>query len=416
MHVLVLSTGNPLLENALLTAGHTVSVLQPEGTAAVPGTARHTIAHWDDLDALTALEHSLPDVDAIATIDEQAIVAAAHLRQLRALPGLTVDAARAYTDKATMKTALAAAGLPVARHRVVHHADEVGAAAGDFGWPVLVKPRAGLATLNTFVVRSPEDLKELVGAGAFDTRTTDPTGRLAAGHVLDSLHEAPHGFLVEQFLDVEAEFFCDLYVHRGTVLLAVPGRYDAPLLQSIGDASFDTVLPPEHPEAQDVTALATRAAAALGAQSGVVHCEILRDRTKGLFVGEAGARPGGGSITELASVMYAFDLPATLAALATGEVPDLDGTPRFPALTAVMIPAPAGTVTHVTDRDTVEALPGVLDADIRLIVGQPAPAGIGTMTRAGRVLYVPDNLKTLDQEVAHLRAVLDIRVEPHTAA
>ncbi|MEY9875757.1 hypothetical protein ABH931_005261 [Streptacidiphilus sp. MAP12-33] len=224
MHVLVLSTGNPLLENALLAAGHTVTVLQPAGTAAVPGTARHTIEHWDDLDALKALEAGLPQVDAVATIDEQAIVAAAHLRQSRALPGLTVEAATAYTDKATMKTTLAAAGLPVARHRVVHHADEVAEAASELGWPVLVKPRAGLATLNTFVVRNPDHLKELVDAKAFDTRITDPTGRLTAGHALNSLHEARDGFLVEQFLDVEAEYFCDLYVHRGTVLLAVPGR------------------------------------------------------------------------------------------------------------------------------------------------------------------------------------------------
>ncbi|WP_370119478.1 hypothetical protein [Streptacidiphilus sp. MAP12-33] len=162
--------------------------------------------------------------------------------------------------------------------------------------------------------------------------------------------------------------------------------------------------------------MATSAAAALGAQTGVVHCEILRDRTKGLFVGEAGARPGGGSITELASVMYAFDLPATLAALATDEVPDLDGAPRFPALTAVMVPAPAGTVTHVADRAAIESLPGVLDADIRLTVGQPAPVGIGTVSLAGRVLYVPDDLDAIDQEVADLRAALDIRVEPLTPA
>jgi len=357
----------------------------------------------------------LPQVDAIATIDEQAIVAAAHLRRLRALPGLTVEAATAYTDKAAMKTALAAAGLPVARHRVVQHADEVATVARELGWPLLVKPRAGLATLNTFVVRDRDHLKELVDAGAFDARITDPTGRLNAGHVLDSLHGARDGFLVEQFLDVEAEFFCDLYVHRGTVLLAVPGRYDAPLLQSVGDASFDTVLPPEHIEAQDIADLARKAAAALGAQTGVVHCEILRDRTKGLFVGEAGARPGGGSITELASVMYAFDLAATLAALAVDKVPDLDGAPRFPALTAVMIPAPAGTVTHVADPDVIEARPGVLHADIRLTVGQPAPVGVGTVTRAGRILYVPDNLDTLDQEVADLREALAIRVEPYAA-
>lgn len=407
------------METALLAAGHTVTLLTPAPSPAQPPPgvhAVHTVRHWDDLDALTALEPSLPPVDAVATIDEQCIVAAAHLRHLRGLPGLGVDAARRYTDKHLMKNALDAAGLPVAGYRLVHHADEISGAAAVLGWPVIVKPRAGAATWNTFVVRSEAHLKELVAGGAFDSRVPDITGRFHAGHALDSLHGARDGFMVEDFLDLADEYFVDLYVHDGEVLLAAPGRYDQPLLRTVGSASYDTVLPPDHPEARAVISLARRAAAALGAQTGAVHCEILRTTDGRLHVGEAGARPGGDCITELTGLMYGFDVPTTLAALATGQRPALPTAPLHPALTAVMIAASPGTVTRTATAETIEQRPGVLAATINLRPGEQVPATAGTVTGAGRILYRPRDLNQLDREVADLRAALDVQVAPAPAA
>jgi biotin carboxylase len=400
------------MESALLAAGHTVTLLTPAHGPVhpPPGVRVHTIRHWDDLQALTALGPALPDVEAVATIDEQCIVAAAHLRHLLGLPGLGVDAARRYTDKHLMKNALTRAGLPVADHRLVHHADDIPAAAAALGWPVIVKPRAGAATWNTFVVRDEHHLNELLAEGAFDARVPDITGRFHAGHALDSLHGAQDGFLVENFLDLADEYWVDLYAHDGDVLLAAPGRYDQPLLRTVGSASYDTVLPPDHPEARAVADLARRAAAALGAHSGAVHCEILRTTDGRLHVGEAAARPGGACITELTGRMYDFDVPATLAALAVGERPALSTAPRYRALTAAMVAAPPGTVTHAATAQTIEQVPGVLAATINLHPGEPVPATAGTVTGAGRILYRPHDLNRLHREVADLRAALGIQV------
>jgi len=101
-----------------------------------------------------------------------------------------------------------------------------------------------------------------------------------------------------------------------------------------------------------VTDLARRAAAILGAQTGAVHCEILRTTEGRLHIGEA-ARPGGDCITELTGLMHDFDVPATLAALATGQRPVLSAVPRYPALTAVIIAAPPGTVTRVATAESI---------------------------------------------------------------
>ncbi|GLW58710.1 ATP-grasp domain-containing protein [Kitasatospora phosalacinea] len=419
MRILVLSTGNPVLENALAADGHTVFLLQPVGTGNADDPNRYTITHWDNLDALAEMEPWLPHLDAVATIDEQAIVAAAYLRELRGLPGLSLEAAVRYTDKAVMKTALAAADLQVAPHRVVHRAEQIPEFAEEFGWPVVVKPRASLASVNTLVVNDEQHLQELLDQGAFDTRATDPTGRFTAGHVLDSLHEAEDGFLVEKYLDLAAEHFVDLYVYRGDVLLAVPGRYNAPLLTTLYGTtrSYDTVLRPDLPVPRHLVHLARQAAAALGQQTGVVHCEILETRDYPFyFIGEVAARPGGGAITELASRMYAFDLPQTLADLACDRFPTFRTTARFMALTAAMITAPPGRVVHIADRATIEALPGVLDADIRLSAGEAVPEGIGTMTTAGRILYGSCDNDVVDGEVEDLYTALDLRVDEDVPA
>lgn len=412
MHVAVLSTGNALLESALVAAGHHVTAITPAATPNEIAQSHLTVEHWDDLPALVRLAGHLTAVEAVATIDEQCVVAAAYLRQMRDLPGLTLEAAHAYTDKPTMKTILAKAGLPVAAHRVVHHARDIPQAAQNLGWPVLVKPRSSAAAWNTFTVGSPAHLEQLLQEGAFDARVPDVTGRFAAGHALDALHEAAHGFVVEQFLDVVAEYFCDLYLHRGEVLLTVPGFYDRPLLQTAGHASIDTVVAPTHPEAPAVVELASRATAALGEQTGVVHAELLRAADGVLYIGEAAARPGGAAITELAARMYEFDLPQVLAGLATDGRPAVPTAARYHALSAVMIDAPPGVVTSVADRRTIEQLPGVLDADIRLTPGAPTPPNLGTYTAAGRVLYVPYDLGQLDEEAAKLRSALAIQVSP----
>jgi len=61
------------MESALLAIGHTVTLLTPSPGPVQPprGVRLHTIGHWDDPEALTDLAPSLPDVDAVATIDEQ---------------------------------------------------------------------------------------------------------------------------------------------------------------------------------------------------------------------------------------------------------------------------------------------------------------------------------------------------------
>lgn len=421
-HVVVLACGNPALEEALVAAGHRVSVITPAPGTVSPSVTRSggrvvAIGSWADEAALARADQALGQgVDAVVTAEEAAVRAAAFVRSRRGLPGLAPSQARAYTDKAVMKRTLAAAGLPVARHLVLQRAERIPAAARALGWPVVVKPRLGAGSWNVMVVRDPEHLQELVAAGAFEEPVADIAGRFAGSDMLHCLHGAPGGFLVEEYLEVEQEFFVDLYRDQaGRTLLAVPGRYSAPLLATVGqEACFDTLLPREDPTARHAIGLAERAARVLGAAAGAVHVELLRTTAGRWLVGEAAARPGGGPIGALTALQYGADVPQALAALAVGEVPRWNPVPRYRALSALVLAPPQGIVASLTPAEQIAALPGVVAVNLRLRVGEPVPPHLGSMSLAGHIIFEPTSVgpRELAAQAASLTAALGLRIRP----
>jgi len=419
MHILVASSGNALLEQTLLDLGHTVSLLVPAPTV----TARRSdtprahavvgIDSWNDPAALERAAEQFPaGIERVATIDEQAIVTSARLRELLGLPGLTVEAALLHTDKALAKTALSGAPIPVpvARHRLVKRAEEVPAVAAEFGWPVVVKPPRGAGTISTMVVRDQAHLQRLLLRGAFDRRPSDATGRFDAGEMLLSLHELD-GFLVEEYLPAVQEFAVDLYLVEGELLAAFPALYSAPLITALDRHQWDTALPPEGEDARRVTELAMQACRILGSWTGVVHCEVLRTES-GWFFGEAGHRPGGGGLWQMAARQHGLDLRTAIAQLSIGQRPDL--TPRTdpPILTTLNVAAPAGgTVRTVARPEILAALPGVLSVDLRLQEGQPTPGGFGSLSLAGSIVYTSETLEQVDHQAADLIEALNLQID-----
>ncbi|MBF9071780.1 ATP-binding protein [Streptacidiphilus fuscans] len=422
MHVLVASTGNPVLETALLDSGHQVSLLVPtrQVDARRADTPRATtvlgIDRWHDPASVDQVLATIPGgvFDRVATIDEQAVVTCARLREHLNLPGLGVQAALAHTDKHVAKTALEAAGVPVARHRVVRHGRQVAAVAEEFGWPVVVKPARAAGTVSTTVVNSRTDLDELLTSGFFNKTVDDPTGRFGAGEFLVPLHQAKGGFLVEEFLAPEQEWFCDLYLHEGEVVAAFPGRYSAPLLATLGGDHHVSLVPASHPDAVEVIKLAAQACRVLGSDTGVVHCEVMLTE-RGWVFGEAGHRPGGGGITALYAHQHGVDVPSVLAQFAVGERPDIPMEPDAGVLSHLWLCPPAGVVTHVADPEQLRGLPGVVEVDLHLRTGEPVPTGFGTMSLAGHITFASATLETASFDAARLQHTLALRVATRAA-
>ncbi|MFB7294067.1 hypothetical protein [Actinacidiphila glaucinigra] len=421
LDVVVLDTGNPVLGDALLSLGHRVSFVVPNKSEEryreqYPNLPIYGVCKWSDKGELKILAKRLGPVHTVTTIDEQAMVAAAVLREEIKIPGLSVDDALAYTSKAVAKQRCRAAGVPTAAFRIVNYASEIARVAKEIGYPLIVKHEAGIGTLNTFVIWNDVDLINRIEDGSFDNKVDDPFDRFSAGTISQSLHESG-GFIVEQYLDVEAEYCCDLYryVDRGSeeeeIVIAAVGKYSDPCLQITEKEWHQTFLPPDSEEARKVRAIAIKGVKALGKLTGATHCEILRTKDGKFWFGEAGARPGGAGIWHATNAMYGHDGAGALAAMAVGERPNIPDTPIHESVVNVLIVPESGTVRAAPSTKKVLQIPGVIDADIHLVVGDPVPTAIGTMSSGGRIVYVPQDINKVDAEVAALRRSLGIAID-----
>jgi biotin carboxylase len=425
MRILVLET-SPVLGRHYADAGHEVLLAVPAAQVArrqAEGRFAQVLGaeRWDDPQLVASLISRLPEhLDAVATIDEQCTVVAAGLRDRYGLPGLALADAPAYRDKHVMMTRCQQATPPVrvAPSRLVHSPAGVAQALRDWGRPVVVKPRGGALAMGTIRVEDEDHLRQCLAEGRFHIRHEDIDGRFGAGANLRSLDEQrADGYLVQVALDVVEEWFIDLYLHRGELLLASPGRYCMPILKltDTGRQHHFTLLPASHEQARPVVELARQAVAALGVHTGVAHCEVLLDSSGTYWFGEAGARPGGGGIWPATGKMYAFDTLTVLADLALDQRVDLPTKPRYPALTFIGINPEPGRVETIASPQDILALPGVVAASGFLTVGQDVPATFAYVPVGGHILFVPDNLADVDAQVARLRNALDVRTAPAQA-
>src|SRR5690606_24209140 len=103
-------------------------------------------------------------VDLLETVEERLIEPAAEARRVLGLPGLSPESARLCRDKTAMKEALRAAGLPCAESAAAASQADLAAFAERVGYPVIVKPRAGLGSQKTFRVEDAGGLERAARA------------------------------------------------------------------------------------------------------------------------------------------------------------------------------------------------------------------------------------------------------------
>jgi biotin carboxylase len=226
-------------------------------------------------------------VDRIIAILEQLQVPVAEVRHKLGLPGMSVEAAQNFRDKARMKTVLRASDLPCARHRLCSSAAEALEFAAASGYPVVVKPPAGAGAKNTFRVDTREQLEDWLRGAPI--RAGDP-------------------LLVEEFIQGEEHSFDTVSIEGRHVFHSI-GRYSPTPLDVLQNPWIQWVvyLPRriEGPEFAGIRAAGPRALDALGMRTGLSHMEWFRRKDGSIAISEVAARPPGAQFTTLMS--YAHD-------------------------------------------------------------------------------------------------------------
>jgi phosphoribosylaminoimidazole carboxylase (NCAIR synthetase) len=291
--------------------GVTLSVVSLDPEAAIPAALRPRVAaHYrvgDVMDAgqlmvaVGALAGAVGPVDRLAGVLEQLQLPMAQVRDALGIEGLGTAVARSFRDKDRMKEVLRAAGVPVARSALARSLAEVKAFVAQVGFPVIVKPQAGLGSRATYRVDDEANLAALAHPSA----------------------DAP--LQVEEFVRAR-EHTCETVTVRGVPVWRSGTRYFPTPLEVLETAwvQYCVLLPREdddpvwasfHPiNAAALTALfGDQAGTAAG--TALTHMEwFLRDDGTSL-VNEVGARPPGVHIMPLMGLAHDTDLFADWARL-----------------------------------------------------------------------------------------------------
>lgn len=295
--------------------------------------------------------HAEEGFDGVLTFSESSVIATATVAAALGLPGIGADAARTSRNKLLMRQAHERGGVAHPEFSFVADLDEALAAAGRFGYPVVLKPTLGAASNFVFRVDDADQLRERYRQAATGLDEMSWYAMEA-----DGLDLGPHGLLVESFLDGH-EHLIEALAWDGEVYLG--SIVDRVTVE--GDTFDDDVhhAPTVLSERQvaEVHAVVAAGIRAQGLDRAVLHAEV-RFHGGRPFLLEIAARPGGGGLDHMARLSAGHDPIRALVDVARGVRPDAHHFRPTDVHTAAMcLICPPGTV------ESVAVPPEVADAD-----------------------------------------------------
>jgi hypothetical protein len=293
----------------------TLSVISEDPESSIPAQLRGRVAaHYRvvsslDAGALTvaakALTRAVGRIDRLTGALEQLQVPMARVRDALDIDGMRNAVAQAFRDKDRMKTVLRAHGVPVARSALTESRAALEAFAETVGFPVIIKPQAGLGARATYRVTSRDELRGLVERG------------------VEPSPDRP--LQVEEFVQAR-EHTCETVTVRGTPVWRSGTRYLPTPLEVLENPwiQYCVLLPREDTDTDWTRFHATNGAALTAlfgpaaktaAGTALTHMEWFLRADGSSLVNEVGARPPGVGIMPLMSIAHETDLFADWARL-----------------------------------------------------------------------------------------------------
>jgi len=233
-------------------------------------------------------------LDRLEATDETLTLPAARLREALGVPGLSVRGAILCRDKTAMKEALRAGGIPCAASAAVSSPAAGFAFAEREGYPLIVKPRAGLGAQGTYRVENARELGQAMAALGLDREGAPGAISVAIEEFVEG-HEGFHDTLTVDG-EVRHEFISHYYP---SVLVAMQNRWISP--QIVATNRMDA------PGYKQVKELGRKVIELLGIGTAATHMEWFFG-PKGLKFSEIGARPPGERLWDLHCAGNEMDL------------------------------------------------------------------------------------------------------------
>lgn len=370
--MLVLGAGPPQLGVLAAARRRGLTVIAADRDPSAPGfryADRRAIVSIEDEPAVDRLARAEQVDGLIAAGTDHAVGIAARVAQRLGVPHpLQPEAAALSISKFRQRECLAAAGFAQPRSIACRTAAEAAAAAGKFGFPL--------------VVEAPNRLGERAVRLA---RTADELAAATAGALADASGDY---CLVEELPGLRAVTVSAFVFEGRFVPLTItdpapapPPAFGVPLAHL-----WPADLAPD--EADAVSETAAAAAVALGIEHGPVTAQLLL-APHGPLVAKVSARLGGGHDAELCRAALGIDESALAIAAALGEeVHEHDFEPTVIAGGACVrfLVAPRGVLTDVAGVEAAFAVAGVRAIRVYRKPGHVFGELIRASDRAGAIL------------------------------
>jgi formate-dependent phosphoribosylglycinamide formyltransferase (GAR transformylase) len=284
--------------------GVTLSLVSEDAASAIPENLRAKIAGHYKVDqcldgaALTAavrwIGGAFGRVDRLTGVLEQLQIPMAEARDALDIDGIRTAVARNFRDKDRMKEVLRGHDVPVARSALTSSTAELRAFVERVGFPVIVKPQAGLGARATYRITSEEELTALARQGVMPS--------------------AARPLQAEEFVQAR-EHTCETVTVRGVPVWRSGTRYFPSPLEVLETpwVQYCVLLPREdtdtewtrfHPTNDAALAALFGSAAPTAAGTALTHMEWFLREDGTSLVNEVGVRPPGVGIMPLMSIAH----------------------------------------------------------------------------------------------------------------
>jgi biotin carboxylase len=281
------------------------------------------------------------------------------------LPGAGELVGRRCSNKIETRRCLAAAGVPQPDFRVVQTIESAERAACELGFPCVIKAPASSGS------------RGVVKVGGL--------GEMSAAFA-EAMRYAPGGELLVETFVCGTEFGAQSFSVDGRCRLVLPHNdtlSDPPHMVPTGH-SFPVDL--EVGARMRLEASVARCVEALGIWSGPANIDLIVDESGEVRIIEVGARIGATCLPELVHCFTGIDWVKQTLRSAVGEAPNLEVQFEQACAAKILYAKADGQLAGIKIDNEVLKLPGVLDVEVTVAVGDAVSRLRKGTDRIGRVL------------------------------
>lgn len=324
---------------------------------------------------------------------EWAVEICGYLRKKYKIDGLALDACLKTRDKYLMKKEVEKRGIRTAKVELLNCYDDIVEFARKNEYPIVLKPRKGAATQNTFVIKSENEL----------------------GEIYTKIEDAIDSYIVESFNKGE-EYHCDSVIVDGKVIFSSVSKYYSNLIDTINtDVPVSGVVFPESCNNLDVVRkikeMNEKVIDALKIDRSICHLEVFVTENNECIFGEIASRIGGGPLIGNAiRHAYGINLYEIFVDLGIKKEEFIQITKDcFAGYLA--LPIKSGRITQIPSEEDYANEVDIKQVKIFNKVGDVITSKDNTVKRTGYLIVTGRNLFELQSRLIELYQNFDIKVE-----